>query len=166
MSLPPYIHYPFPFFSSFYHFLPLSTGNQHQFSSVTQSCPALWDPMDCSTPGFRVHHQLPEPTQTHVHRVSDAIQSSHPLSSPSPPTFNHSQHQGLLKWVRSSHQLAKVLEFKTAPAIKMLTFLKGSRNKQMISKTMGFNSYSQRVICWTVTLATTGNLDMKIPSFH
>ena len=57
----------------------------------------LCDPMDCSTPGFPVHHQLPEPTQTHVHRVGDAIQPSHPLSSPSPPTFNLSQHQGLFK---------------------------------------------------------------------
>ena len=60
----------------------------HQFSSVAQSCPALCDPMDCSMPGFPVHHHLPEPTQTHVQRVSDAIQPSHPLSSPSPPTFN------------------------------------------------------------------------------
>ena len=68
-----------------------------QFSSVTQSCPTLCDPMDCSMPGFPVHHHLPEPAQTHVHRVSDAIQPSHPLSSPSPPTFNLSQHQGLFQ---------------------------------------------------------------------
>ena len=61
--------------------------------------------------GLPVHHQLPESTQTHVHRVSDAIQPSHPLSSPSPPTLNLSQHQGLFKWVSSSHQMAKVLEF-------------------------------------------------------
>ena len=66
-----------------------------QFSSVTQSCPTYCDPMDCSTPGFPVHHQLPELTQTHVHHVSDTIQSSHSLSPPSPPTFNLSQHQGL-----------------------------------------------------------------------
>ena len=64
-----------------------------QFSSVAQSCLTLCDPMDCSTPNFPVHHQLPEPTQTHVHWVCDAIQPSHPLSSPSPPTFNLSQHQ-------------------------------------------------------------------------
>ena len=64
-------------------------------SSVAQSCPTLCDPMDCSTPGFPVHHKLLELTQTHVHRVGDAIQPSHPLSSPSPPTFNLSQHQGL-----------------------------------------------------------------------
>ena len=63
--------------------------------SVTQSCPSLCDLMDCSTPGFPVHHQLPEITQTHVHRVGDAIQPSHRLSSPSPPAFNLSQHQGL-----------------------------------------------------------------------
>ena len=67
--------------------------------------------MDCSMPGLPVHHQLPEFTQTHVHWVSDAIQPSHPLLSPSPPTFNLSQHQGLFKWVSSSHQVAKVLEF-------------------------------------------------------
>ena len=64
-----------------------------QFSSVTQSCPTLCDPMNWSTPGLPVHHQLPESTQTHVHRVGDAIQPSHPLSSPSPPTPNPSQHQ-------------------------------------------------------------------------
>ena len=66
--------------------------------------------MDCSTPGFPVHHQPPELAQTHVHRFGDAIQPSHPLSSPSPPAFNLSQHQGLFKWVSSSHQVAKVLE--------------------------------------------------------
>ena len=66
-----------------------------QFSSFAHSYLTLCDPMDCSTPGFPVHHQLPELTQTHVHRVSDAIQSSHPLLSPSPPAFNLSQHQGL-----------------------------------------------------------------------
>ena len=83
----------------------------YDFSSVAQSCPALCDPTDCSTPGFPVHHQIPEFTQTHVHGVSDAIQPSHPLSSPSPPAFNLSQHQGFFQWVSSSHQVAKVLEF-------------------------------------------------------
>ena len=68
-----------------------------QFSSVAQSCPTLCDPMDCSTPGLPVHHQLPEVTQTHVHRFSDAIQPFHPLSSPSPPIFNLSQQQGLFQ---------------------------------------------------------------------
>ena len=82
-----------------------------RFSSVAQLHPTLCDPMDCSTPGFLVRHQLPELTQTHVHRVGDAIQPSHPLSSPSPPTFNLSQHQGLFQSGSSSHQVAKVLEF-------------------------------------------------------
>ena len=72
-----------------------------QFSSVIQSCLTFCDSVDCSTPGLPVHHQLPEFTQTHVHCVGDAIQPSHPLSSPSPPTFNLSQHQGLCKWVSS-----------------------------------------------------------------
>ena len=70
-----------------------------QFSSVTQSCPTLCDSMDCTTPGLPVYHQLLEFTQTHIHWVSDAIQPPHPLLSPSPPTFNLSQHQGLFKWV-------------------------------------------------------------------
>ena len=82
-----------------------------QFSSVAQSCPTLCDPMNRSTPGLPVHYQLPEFTQIHVHRVGDAIQPSHPLSSPSPPTFNLSQHQALFKRVSSSHQVAEVLEF-------------------------------------------------------
>ena len=82
-----------------------------QFSSVAQSCPTLCDPMNYSIPGFPVHHQLPELIQTHVHRVGDAIQPSHPLLSPSPIAFNLSQQQGLFKWVTSSHQVAKVLEF-------------------------------------------------------
>ena len=70
--------------------------------SVAQSCPTLWDPMNCSMPGLSVHHQLPEFTQTHIHRISDAIQPSHPLSSPSPPAPNPSQHEGLFQWVNSS----------------------------------------------------------------
>ena len=87
------------------------TKHSVQFSSVTQSCPTLCDPMNRSTPGLPVHHQLPEFTQTHVHRVSDAIQPSHPLSSPPPPAPNPSQHQSLFQWVNSSHEVAKVLEF-------------------------------------------------------
>ena len=82
-----------------------------QFSSVTQSCLTLWDPMDCSIPGLPVHHQFPELTPTHGHQVGNAIQPSHPLLSPSPPAFNIFQHQGLFQWVSSSHQVAKVLEF-------------------------------------------------------
>ena len=82
-----------------------------QFSSVIQSCLTLCDPMNHSMTGFPVHHQLPEFTQTHVHRVGNAIQPSHPLSSPSPPAPNPSQHQSLFQWVNSSHEVAKVLEF-------------------------------------------------------
>ena len=83
-----------------------------QFSSVAQSCPTLCDPMNHSTPGLAVHHHLPEFTQTHVHQFGDAIQPSHPLSYPSPPSPSPSQHQGLFQWVNSSHEVAKVLEFR------------------------------------------------------
>ena len=82
-----------------------------QFSSVAQSRLTLCDPMNCSTPGLPVHHQLPEFTQIHVHRVSDAIQPSHPLSSLSSPAPNPSQHQSLFQRVNSLHEMAKVLEF-------------------------------------------------------
>ena len=82
-----------------------------QFSSVAQSCPTLCDPMNCSMPGLLVHHHLLEFTQTHVHRVRDATQPSHPRSSPSPPAPHPSQHQTLFRWVNSSHEVAKVLEF-------------------------------------------------------
>ena len=90
----------------------------YQFSSVAQLCPTLCDSMSFSTPGLPVHHQLLESTQTHVHRVGDAIQPSHPLSSPPsvipsvrPPALSLSQHQGLFKLVSSSHEVAKILEF-------------------------------------------------------
>ena len=91
-------------------------GNQRscgsiQFSSVTQSCLTLSDPVDYRMPGFPVHHQLPELAQIHVHHVSDAFQPSYPLLSPSPLTFNLFQHQGLFQWVSSSHQVAKILKF-------------------------------------------------------
>ena len=82
-----------------------------QFSSVAQFSPTLCDPMDCSKPGLLVHHQPPELAQAHVHWVGDAIQPSHPLSSPSSPALNLSQHQGLFKWVNSSRDVAKVLAF-------------------------------------------------------
>ena len=82
-----------------------------QFSSVAQSCLNVCNPMNCSAPGLPVHHQLLKFTQIHVHRVSDAIQPSHPLSFPSPPAPNPSQHQSLFQWVSSSHEVAKVLEF-------------------------------------------------------
>ena len=89
----------------------LSPFSSAQFSPVAQLCPTLCDPMNLSTPGLPVHHHLLEFTQTHVHPVRDAIQPSHPLSSPSPPALNLSQHQSLFQWVNSSHEVAKVLEF-------------------------------------------------------
>ena len=97
------------------YFLSDSQDKDHrkhvQFSSVTQSCLTLCDSMNRSTPGLPVHQQLQESTQTHVHQVSDAIQPSHPLSSPSPPALNPSHHQSLFQWVSSLHEVAKVLEF-------------------------------------------------------
>ena len=88
-----------------------------QIRSVAQSCLTLCDPMNCSMPGLPIHHHLPEFTHTHIHQFSDAIQPSHPLSSPSPPAFNPSQHQGLFQWVNSSHEVAKVLEFSASASI-------------------------------------------------
>ena len=90
------------------HYLPVLPI---QIRSVAQLCPTLCDPRNRSMPGLPVHPQLPEFTQTHVHRVSDAIQPSHPLSSPPPPAPNPSQHQSLFQWVNSSHEVAKLLEF-------------------------------------------------------
>ena len=84
----------------------------NQFSSVVQSCPTLCNTMDCSTPFFPVHCQTPETTQIYVHRISDAIQPSHPLFSPSPPNINLSQHWGLFQWLGSLHLVAKVLDFR------------------------------------------------------
>ena len=129
-----------------------------QYSSVTQSCLTLCNPLDCSTPGLPVHHQPPEFTQTHVHWVGDAIQSSHPLSSPSPPAFNLSQHQGLFKWGSSSHQVAKVLEFQLQHQSFQWTFrtdflydgLVGSpcspRDSQESSPTPQFKSINSSVL--------------------
>ena len=128
-----------------------------QFSSVAQSCPTLCDSL-CSMPGLPVHHQLLEFTQTHVHRVGDAVQPSHPLSSPSPPAFNLSQHQGLFRWVSSSHQVAKVLEFQlqhqSFPWILRTDFLKnwlvGSpccpRDSQESSPTPQFKSINSSAL--------------------
>ena len=104
-------NYPTFLFSSFLPRDLISLLFCSQFSPVSQSCPTLCDPMNRSTPGLPVHHQLPEFTQTPVHQVSDAIQPSHPLSSPSPPAPSPSQHQSLFQWVNSSHEVAKVLEF-------------------------------------------------------
>ena len=92
-------------------FVKIWLGLSVQLSSVAQSCPALCKPMNRSMPGLPVHQQLLEFTQTHVHRVGDAIQPSHPLTFPSPLAINLFQHQGPFKWVSCSHQVAKVLEF-------------------------------------------------------
>ena len=83
----------------------------HCCCSVPKSCPTLFYPMDCCSPGFPVLHSLPEFVQTHVHWVSEAILPSYPLSTPSPLAHNLSQHQGVFQWVSYSHQVAKVLEF-------------------------------------------------------
>ena len=95
----------------------------HQFSSVAQLYPTLYGCMDCSTPGFSAHHQLPEFAQIHAHWVSDAIQPSYPLSSPYPSSFNLSQDQGLFQWVSSLHQVAKVLEFQLQPSVLPMNIL-------------------------------------------
>ena len=128
------------------------------FSSVAQSCPTLCDPMNCSTPGLPVHHQLPEITQTHVHGVSDAIQPSHPLSSISPLAPNPSQHQSFLQSVNSSHEVAKVLEFqlehhsfqRNPRADLLLNGLVGSpcspRDSQESSPTPRFKSINSLVL--------------------
>ena len=96
-------------------------GVSVQFSSVAQSCPTRCDPVNRSTPGLPVHHQLPEFIQTRVRRVSDAIQPSHPWSSPSPPASNPSQHQSLFQWVNSWHEVAKVLEFRNYYFVYIVT---------------------------------------------
>ena len=129
-----------------------------QFSSFTQLCLTFCDPMDCSTPGFPVHYQLPELAKTHVYWVGDAIQSSHPLLSPSPPVFNLSQHQGLFQWVSSSHQVAKVLglqlQHQSFQLIFRTDFLKdflvwsfcSSRDSQESSPTPQFTSISSSAL--------------------
>ena len=129
-----------------------------QFSPFAQSCPTLCDPMNRSTPGLPIHHQLPEFTQTHVHRVSDAIQPSHPRSSPPPPAPNPSQHQTLFQWVNSSHEVAKVPElqlqhhsFQRNPRVDLLqNGLVGSpcspRDSQESSPTPQFKSINTSML--------------------
>ena len=155
-----------------------------QFSSVAQSCPTLCDPMNHSLPGLLVHHHLPEFTQTHVHQVSDAIQPSHPLSSPSPPAPNPSQHQGLFQWVNSSHEVAKVLEFQLQhhslqriPRVDLLqNGLVGSpcspRDSQESSPTPQFKSINSLALSVLHSPTLTSNtadltyfLDMRNPFF-
>ena len=124
-----------------------------QFISVAQSCPTLCDPMNHSTPGLPVHHQLPEFTQTHFHRVCDAIQPSQPLSSPCPPAPNPSQHQSLFQWVNSSHEVAKALASvlpKKSRADLLQNGLVGSpcspRDSQESSPTPQFKSINSEVL--------------------
>ena len=134
---------------SYHSILDGSRPSHHQwlqFSSLAQSCLTLSDPMDCSTPGFPIHHQLLEFTQTHVHWISDAVQPSHPLSSPSPPTFNLSQHWDLFKWVNSLHQVAKVLKFQ----------LQHQSSQWMISFRMEA-LYSQQDQDWELTVTQIMN---------
>ena len=117
-DLPPYLHFKITGLARRFNPEPVlrqDTFSSIQFSSVQfrsvlQSCPTLYDPMNCSTPGLPFHYQLPEFTQTHVHRVRDAIQPSHPRSSPFLPAPNPSQHQSLFQWVNCSHEVSKVLE--------------------------------------------------------
>ena len=120
-----------------------------QFSSVAQLCPTLCDPMNRSSPGLPVHHQLPEFTQTHVHWVSDAIQPSHPLSSPSPPAPNPSQHQSLFQWVNSSHEVAKVLELWSFRDLHILwmQILYHIYNSQVFYLS-GFSYHSSNILFW------------------
>ena len=144
-----------------------------QFSSVQSlSHVQLFATPWIAMPGLPVHHQLPEFTQTHIHRVGDAIQLSHPLLFPSPPTFNLSQHQGLFRWVSSSHQVAKVLEFQLQhhsfqrnPRADLLqNGLVGSpcspRDSQESSPTPQFKSINSSAISFRVQLShpymTTG----------
>ena len=122
-----------------------------QFSSVPQSCPTLWDPMDCSMPGFSVHHQLLEFTQTHVHQVGNATQPSHPLLSSSPPAFNLSQHHSLFQGVSSSHQMVKVLEFELHhQSFQWRIFRMKDYNADFVGKVMSllFNMLSRLVIAF------------------
>ena len=107
---PQYTHFSNKFFLSTWHASLVMKSKKDPVTSVHSLSPVwICDPMDCTTPGFPVHRQVPELAQTQVHWVGGAIQPSHPLSSPSSPVFNLSQHQGLFQWVSSSHQVAKVL---------------------------------------------------------
>ena len=118
-----------------------------KFSSVTRSCPTLCDPMNCSTPGLPVHHHFPEFTQTHVHRVSDAIQPSHPLSSPCLPAPNPSQDQSLFQWVNSSHEVTKVLEDKVGTFVPTLQLDKVATYKwELISFVFPFLTYFTKIL--------------------
>ena len=117
-----------------------STSNNLLSSVQSLSCVRLCNPMNCSTPGLPVHHQLPEFTQTHAHWVGDAIQPSHPLLSPSPPALNLSLHQGLFQWISSLHQVAKVLEFQlTVPPMNTQDWSRLGWTSWISSKSKGLS---------------------------
>ena len=118
-------------------------GKKCQFSSFTKSCPTLCDPMDCSMPGFPVHHQLTELAQTHIHWVNNANQPCHLLSSPS-PAFNLSQDQGLFQWVSSSHQVARVLGFQFHQDI----FKYSGNNWQVLSRGLVWSNLHFSYCSW------------------
>ena len=153
--------------------LPPISISSVQLSSVAQSCLTLCDPMNHSTPGLPVHHQLPEFTQTHVHQVSDDIQPSHPLLSPSPPAPNPSQHQSLFQWVNSLHEVAKVLEFqlwhhsfqRNPRADLLQNGLVGSpcspRDSQESSPTPQFKSISSSALSFLHSTITTSIHDHR-----
>ena len=122
-----------------------------QFSSVAQLCPTFCNPMNRSTPGLPVHHQLPEFTQTHVHQVSDAIQPSHPLSSPFSPAPNPSQHQSLFQWVNSLHEVAKVWGFWQPKTHKTQTLVSNQLWRKKIIKS----------ICWARSFWTKKSPQIK-----
>ena len=138
-----------------------------QFSSVTQSCPTICNPMNCSMQGLPVHHHLLEFTQTHVHRAGDAIQPTHPLLSPFPPSPNPSQHQSLFQWVNSLHEVAKGLEsqlkhhsFQRTPRADLLqNGLVGSpcspRDSQESSPTPQFKSINSSALSFLHSLTLT-----------
>ena len=140
-----------------------------QFSWVAQSCPTICDPTDCKTPGFPVYHRLPELAQTYVHRVSDAIQPSHSLLSPSPPAFNLSQHQGLYKWVSSIRwQNYWSFSFSSSPSNEysgLISFrmdwfdLRAVRDSQESSPIPQFKSISSSALSFPYSPTLTSILD-------
>ena len=174
-------YYVTPAFPHFFYLLLISSillaHQKTQFHSVAPSCPILYNPMDCSTPAFPVHHQHLQPIQTHVYWASDAIQPSHPLSSLFSPAFNLSQHQGLFKWVSSLHQVAKVLEFQlqyqSLQWIFKTDFLKdwlawccSLRESQESSPTPQFKSINSVAISFLYSLTLTSKHEYWKNSFH
>ena len=141
-----------------------------EFSSLAQSCPTLCDSMNLSMLGLPVHHHLPEFTQTHVHRVSDPIQPSHPLSSPSPPAPNPFQYQSLFQWVNSSHQVAKVLEwgaiaFSASAYLRLLIFLPAILIPACVSSSYCIHKHFSALSHLTLLMAPCYRHNYDLPSF-